>query len=242
MKPQQRNFFLIGLTLLAILGVGVVVGVTRPAQPKPSESSSEFIDVQYTAANVNRVVRLTKVSSDAFDGARFTAGSSSAKNTVVEFADYQCPACGLFATQSESTFKTKLVDTGKVRYAFRDFPLPQHQNAPLAAQAASCANDQGRFAEYKAILFRGQAQWSESLNEAATAQFAEYATSVGLNKAKLLECLKSNNAQAAIETDKALGVQIGLSSTPSFVINGYLMSGALPAEAFEAIIAKVGRP
>ena len=130
----------------------------------------------------------------------------------------------------------------RVRYAFRDFPLPQHQNAPLAAQAASCAFDQGRFAEYKAILFRGQAQWSNSLNKAATAQLAEYGTSVGLNKAKLLECIQSNNAQAAIETDKALGVQVGLSSTPSFVINGYLMAGTLPIEAFEAILAKVGNP
>jgi protein-disulfide isomerase len=114
------------------------------------------------------------------------------------------------------------------------------RNAPLAAQAAACANDNGRFEAYKAILFRGQAQWSNSSSETATQQFAEFATFSGLNKSQFLECLKSDSAKNAIASDMDIGRKVGLSSTPSFVVNGYLVAGALPVEAFKAILEKVG--
>jgi protein-disulfide isomerase len=238
MNTQIRNYFLIGIALLALLGVGFIVASTRP-QASPSDGG-ETMNISFTKNGATQNLDLRKVSSNALEGARFISGSSNAKNTIVEFSDYQCPACGAFATRFESQFKTDLIDSGLVRFAYRDFPLSQHANAPLAAQAAACANDGGRFENYKAILFRGQSQWSDSSSEVATERFTEFATFAGLNKNTFLECLKSDSAKAGIEADMRVANQIGLQSTPSFVVNGYLVAGALPVEAFKAILEKVG--
>ncbi len=237
MNSQQRNTFLVALMVVALLGIGIIFIATRPQAPS---DNSQTIGITYTLNGTTQNLELRKVNSTALEGARFISGSSSAKNTIVEFSDYQCPACGVFATQFESQFKTDLIDTGLVRFAYRDFPLGQHANAPLASQAAACANDGGRFENFKAILFRGQSQWSNSSSVVATGQFAEFATFAGLNKNSFLECLKSDSAKAGIQADKSMGNQVGLKSTPSFVINGYLVAGALPVEAFKAILEKVG--
>ncbi len=241
MNTMQRNTFVVGLLVVAAIGLGMVLLAARPQQQSPSDSSAaDSLTVTYMQNGQSRSLELRKVAVDAFTGSRFILGSSSAKNTIVEFADYQCPACGLFANQFESSFKTQFIDSGQVRYAFRDFPLPQHQNAPLAAQAAACALAGGGFLNFKAILFRGQAQWSNLSSEAATEQLAEYATFAGLNKSSFLKCLETNNAKDAIATDVEMGRKVGLSATPSFVVNGYLVAGALPPEAFTAILEKVG--
>ncbi len=234
MNSQQRNTFLVALVGVALLGIGIIFFVTRPQAPS---DDGETLNISYTNNGTTQNLELRKVAVNALEGARFISGSSNAKNTIVEFSDYQCPACATFATQTESQFKTDFIDTGLVRFAYRDFPLAQHANAPLAAQAAACANQSGRFENYKAILFRGQSQWSNSSSETASQQFAEFA---GLNKTSFLECLKSDNAKDAIAADVNMGRKVGLNSTPSFVVNGYLVAGALPIEAFKAILEKVG--
>ena len=234
---NSKQIFLSILAIIAAVGVAVVVIASRP---QGTNSVGETLTVSYTKEGTTQSLELRKVNNLAIDGARFISGSSTAKNTIVEFSDYQCPACAAFATQSESQLKTDLIDTGLVRFAYRDFPLAQHVNAPLAAQAAACANDAGRFDAYKAILFRGQAQWSSSSSQTATQQFAEFATYLGLNKESFLKCLATNNAQGAVALDMEMGRTVGLNSTPSFVVNGYLVAGALPAKAFKAILEKVG--
>lgn len=240
MTQQQRNGFVLALLILGVFGA-VFVFSSRQT-PVTTASVQDTITVSYsTADGVAREVELRKISTDVFAGARFISGSSDAKNTVVEFADYQCPACGLFAANTESLFESELIEAGKVRYAFRDFPLPQHQNAKIAAQAASCANEAGRYETFKDILFRGQPAWSSSLESVVKKQFAEYATAAGVNQGGFLRCLESNNAASDIEADFRFGQQVGVTSTPSFVVNGYLFAGALPIEAFRAILAKVGQ-
>jgi protein-disulfide isomerase len=136
-------------------------------------------------------------------------------------------------------FDTKLVQSGKVRFAYRDFPLPQHANANAASLAAACASDQGKFADFKRTLFRAQTAWASSSLTQALEQFADYANQVGLDGAKLKSCVNSGSSQASIDADVAAGKRVGLNATPSFVINNFLVSGALPVEAFQAIIAKL---
>ncbi|MFN3267602.1 MAG: DsbA family protein, partial [Deinococcales bacterium] len=208
---NSKSLFFGALAGVAVLGVALVLFVTRANTAV--DTAGETLTVSFTADGTTRSLELRKVGSDALEGARFVSGSSSAKNTVVEFSDYQCPACAAFATQFEGRFKSELVDTGLVRFAYRDFPLQQHPNAPIASQAAACAQESGRFEEYKAILFRGQEQWSDSSAQAAPQQFAEYATYVGLNKAAFLECIAKNGAKDAIAADVSMGRKVGLSST-----------------------------
>jgi protein-disulfide isomerase len=238
MTQQQRNLFVMGLVFIGVLAA-VFIFSARPSNA--TQTAKKTLEVSYQVQGENRIVSLTQVDVDVFAGSRFVSGSSSAKNTVVEFSDYQCPACGLFASNTEALFEKEFIESGKVRFAYRDFPLPQHQNAKLAAQAAACANAQGRYEAFKDILFRGQTAWSSSLESVVKKQFGEYAASAGVNLAQFTECLSSNDAATGIAADMALATQIGIVSTPSFVVNGYLFAGALPIEAFRAILVQVGQ-
>jgi protein-disulfide isomerase len=233
---MNKSYFLLGLGVVAVLGFGVIVAAFN--QPKTTRQASKTIS--YTKDGTTRSIALKYVGNNAIEGARYVLGSSSAKNTIVEFADYQCPACGVFATEFEGEFKSRFVETGKVRYAYRDFPLPQHELAPLAARVAACAAEQNGFEAVKAMLYRAQSQWSGLSQNLAKQRFLELASYAGLDKSKTATCLEQNDFTAAIEKDVDMGRTVQLEATPSFVVNGYLVSGALPPEAFAAILAEVG--
>jgi protein-disulfide isomerase len=237
---QSRNAFLVVVLLLVVAGFGFVLFNAKP-QPEVSSvnTNAPKLNVSYVFQGQTQNLELVQVSADAFTGARFVTGAKNAPITVVEFSDYECPACAMFATEFESLFETKLVSSGKVRFAYRDFPLVQHPNANAASLAAACAADQGKFADFKRILFRAQTNWASSLATQVPEQFADYANQVGLDGTKLKSCVNAGSSQALIDADVAAGKRVGLSATPSFVINGFLVSGALPVEAFQAIIAKL---
>ena len=238
---QGRNLFLV---IVALLGLGGFGFVLFSAQPKAVVSSvnanTPTLKISYVFQGQVQNLELIQVKADAFGGARFVTGAKNAAFTVVEFADYECPACAVFAGEFEGLFNTKLISSGKVRYAYRDFPLSFHPNANVASLAAACAADQGKFPEYKAVLFRAQNEWASSSKAGVLDQFADYANQVGLDGTKLKACASSQAAQTLIDADVAAGQRVGINATPSFVINGYLVSGALPVEAFEAILAKLG--
>jgi protein-disulfide isomerase len=247
---QARNTFLGVLALIAVIGIGAIVTSTRPATSTNSSTGSSTgssagvktarYTVQTTSGAQEQTVELTPVSVDAAQGARFVIGKADAPFTLVEFADYQCPACGIFATLTEPQFKTEFVDTGKVRYIYRDFPLQIHANARPAARAAACAAQQDRFELMKAILFRTQRDWSNSPLEQAKGQFKELAGNAGINAQTFGTCLESDQYDAAIQSDYDLGVRVGLTGTPSFVVNGYLFSGGLPIEGLRAALEAAG--
>jgi protein-disulfide isomerase len=231
---NSRNFFLMVLGLIAIAGISSILLATRSTT---TTNSGATLEVSYSSQGVTSKAILTQVGVDALVGSRYVSGSANAPVTIIEFADYQCPACGVFATTVEGQFKTEFVDSGRVRYAYRDFPLPQHANARLAAQAAACAAREDQFEGMKAVLFRAQADWSSLNSERAAQQFAEYGGIVGATQ--IATCLQENADFDAINADIEMGRRVGMNATPSFVINGYLVSGSLPIEAFRAIIDKL---
>ena len=240
MNSSTRNAFLVVLIVIAVAGVGLIIWSQRRAAPPISSGGAALKTVSYTAQGQAQTVTLTRIALDAFAGSRFVRGSQTAPVTIVEFADFQCPACGVFATTTEAEFKAEFVDTDKVRVAFRDFPLLQHQNAPLAAVAASCANVEKRWEAMHDILFRSQAQWSASSSEALKTQLIGYAQQIGLDENAFQTCLSSNQFSAAIQADMDAGAAAGLEATPTFIINGYRLSSALPIEGLRAVLLQFG--
>jgi protein-disulfide isomerase len=237
---QSRNAFLVVVFLLVVGGFGFVLFNAKPQSEVSSlNSNAPKLNVSYSFKGQAQNLELVQVSADALEGARFVTGAKNAPFTIVEFSDYECPACAVFATEFEGLFETKLVSSGKVRFAYRDFPLVQHPNANAASLASACAADQGKFAEYKRILFRAQTVWASSSASQALEQFADYANQLGLDSVTLRSCINTASAQTAIDADVSAGTRVGITATPSFVINGFLVSGALPVEAFEAIMAKL---
>lgn len=154
-------------------------------------------------------------------------GPKDAPITIVEFSDFQCPFCKRILPVLAQLLEQY---AGQVKLAFRDFPLVSiHAQAQQAAEAAHCAGDQGKFWEYHDLLFAKQ----EAL---PTANFAAYAKTLGLDSKAFQACLDSRKFKAKVERDNADGVKAGVSGTPAFFINGRLLSGAQPLEAFKAVI------
>lgn len=153
-------------------------------------------------------------------------GGAKAPVTIVEFSDYQCPFC----KRGEDSIQ-KVFDTygDKVRIVFRDYPLPFHDRARPAAEAAACANAQGKFWEYNKKLFANQNALSDD-------NLKRYAQDLGLDAAKFDECYAKKPYSAAIDKDLADGVMAGVNGTPAFFINGRPLSGAQPFEKFKEII------
>lgn len=130
------------------------------------------------------------------------------------------------------------IDTGKVYLEVYDYPLMQiHPGALMAAQAANCAAERGQYLLMRNQIFAGAAnkEWTEgSLDDLST--FSNYAVAIGLERGSFESCVTTNRHLAQIKADIARAEQIGVSSTPAFVINGRLMLGAQPYEEFARII------
>ena len=153
-------------------------------------------------------------------------GSLDAPVTIVEFSDFECPFCGKYIQETYPSIVSEYIDTGKVKYVFRDFPLSFHKNAQKAGEAAECAGEQGKYWEMHDILFENQ----DALD---VETLKMYAVSLGLDTDKFNTCLDSGAMEEEVKADMADGQKYGVSGTPAFFINGKMISGAQPFEAFK---------
>ncbi len=146
----------------------------------------------------------------------FAQGASSeAQVTIVEYSDYQCPACAYFHPIVEK-LKADYGDTLDVKYRY--FPLNSHQFAALAARAAQAAKNQGKFKAMHDKLFENQKSWSSSGNPQAV--FVGYAKELGLDMDQFRSELNATETQKTVMEQKQEGVNQGVNSTPTFIING----------------------
>ncbi len=153
-------------------------------------------------------------------------GPDNAPVTVVEFSDFQCPFC----SRGKATIDDVVKRYGdKVRVVFRDFPLPMHREAPKAHEAGRCANEQGKFWPMHDKMFGDQAAL-------AVDALKKSAADLGLDTAKFNECLDSGRHAEGVQKDIEAGQAYGVTGTPAFFINGRMLSGAQPLDAFSKVI------
>jgi protein-disulfide isomerase len=195
-------------------------------QQKLNASRSLYIKSLQSAAKI--IVRLEPPNvyrmQVSVDGAPWR-GAAKAAVTLVEFSDFHCPFC----KQSQATLK-QLLDqyAGKVKFVYRDFPIEAiHPGAQRASEAARCANDQRKFWEFHDLLFA---------NAPAPDEFKRYAQQVGLDVTKFESCLSSRTHNAGVQKDIDEGKALGITGTPAFFINGRLLAGAQPLDAFARVI------
>jgi protein-disulfide isomerase len=157
-----------------------------------------------------------------------STGPSNAPVTIVEFSDFECPYC----VKAEATVKDLLAAyPGKIRLVYRDYPLPNHKQAPKAAEAAHCADDQGKYWEMHAKLFAAE-------GKLAPTDLKGYAREIGLDGPRFDRCLESGEKAKVVESHRKAGEEVGVSGTPAFFVNGRLISGAQPLENFKALVDK----
>lgn len=163
-------------------------------------------------------------------------GNKNAKVTVIEFSDYQCPFCRTFWKESFSQLKKEYIDTGKVRFVYRDYPLSFHPMAEPSAQAGECADDQGKYWEFHDKLFGEEDKKGQGTVTYTVQELKLWASQIGLNQATFNKCLDSNKYKEEVQKDFNDGTSAGVSGTPSLFINGRIVVGAQPYASFKAII------
>lgn len=194
--------------IFTLLIIGIVIFVVRAASSNSNDAKPAESSTTSTALTDEQKARLKEGQKK---------GASDAKVVVTEFADFQCPACKVFAPTLDEILKE---NEGKVLIVFKHFPLyPQpHQNALVSAYASEAAAKQGKFWEMYTILYEKQDDWAEL--EDPKPKFVEYAKSLGLNEDGFRRDLDAEAGKDVINADKDFASELKLKGTPSIFVNG----------------------
>lgn len=200
------------------------------ARPSPPESG---LSVPGSAAIPKNTGGLAVSLKDAEQ-----LGSTAAALVLIEFSDFQCPYCSRFARETFGSLKAEFIDTGRIRYAFMDFPLDMHKDAAGASEAAACAGVKGRFWDMRDRLFQAQKALTRD-------DVLGYAVDIGLERISFASCLNGEMGPR-VRRNIAEGRRLGVSVTPTFVL-GYvqpdgsvrtakLLRGSHPVQVFRDVI------
>ena len=208
--------FWMAVAVVAVLGIGALSWVAT----RPKNVSSSAIDP----------------SLPAMKAQGYVTGNPAAPVEIIEFADFECPSCGQYAALTEPDVRTRLVNTGKVRVRYLDFPLDMHKNTWAASLAAACANDQGKFWEMHDQIFATQDKWNGEATSNPRKVLQGLAQGLGLDMAKYGSCMEAESHRAQIQANQQEGLRRGVNSTPSFVIGDKLYPGALPFDEINKLV------
>lgn len=203
-RAKDTKRFYIILAVIAVVGLGAIVySMNRGGGMATAPlDMAQIADAETLLATAQGI----------------TIGDANAPVQMIVFSDFQCGGCAAWTGRIEVNLKRDFVDTGKVRYVYYDFPLVSiHAHAFLAARAARCANDQGRFWEYHDRVFAGQNSWAFS-QSAPVGEFTQYATDVGLDVNAFTSCLRSDRHADVVTANQLLGDQLGVSGTPTVFV------------------------
>lgn len=206
-----------------LIGVGIVTGIvaliaafTIGNKPVPGKGQ-EILGEQQIKLLLRSDTHMT--------------GPKKSNVSIVEFGDFQCPACGVaygIVKQIEKEYK------GKVNFAFREFPLMAHKNGYLSASAAEAAGAQGKFWEMYDMLYDKQKDWSDE--NRAIEIFVTYAKEIGIDADKFRKDVEAKKYDPIIQRDLTDGYELGISATPTFFINEKMYSGVLTYDDFKRTI------
>jgi protein-disulfide isomerase len=154
------------------------------------------------------------VITDTFPG--YTMGSTTAPVTITEYSDFECPYCANFTTVQFPEVRSQLIQTGKVLWRFRDFPL--HSHSTLAAMGANCAGEQGKFWEMHDQLFFNH-QWAQ-VDKDPSGLFRDFAKAAGVDLTRYDACMDSRRYDSRIKASQQEGIALGAHGTPTFFVNG----------------------
>lgn len=219
-KPGMTRFYIL-FGVVAVVGLAALgYLVTRPS-------------------TVSIPANVTVQASDTSGFRGYIKGSPTAPVEITEFADYQCPFCQTFATLQMPTIQERLIDTGRLRWRYRDFPLEQHSFARLAAHSAACADEQGKYWDQHNRIYEGQQDWAGARD--AGSIFRGYARAAGLDLGRYDACMKAGKYAGRIQASYNEGVQLGVSSTPTLLVDNRLYRGRVDSDAITKLVDSLAR-
>ncbi len=197
----MKNFYIV-IGIVALVGIAAVTVVMRGGS-----GASEPVDLGEIADA--ELVELARGE---------VYGDPAAPITIMEFGDYQCPSCRIFAQTVKPQVDLAYIQSGQAKLVFHDFPLQQFQHSFLAARAVRCGGEQGRYFEYHDAVFRTQDQWAAM--QAAAGHFRDLADEVGLDTGAFASCLNSDRYADVVTANLTLGQMLGVAGTPAIFIHG----------------------
>jgi protein-disulfide isomerase len=201
---EMTKFYWI-LGAVAVLGVGIV------GYSVGSKAMANTVSEPIQLAGLDDPTKLMELAHAV------SKGDPNAPVTIIEFADFQCPACQQFYQQIEPLIQTEFVATGKAKYMYYDFPLVSvHNHAFLAARAGHCAEDQGKFWEFHDVLYRNQTRWVPEGRPEKTME--GYAADLGMDEGAFKSCLESDKHADLVTANMELATQLQLNGTPSIMV------------------------
>ncbi|HZM25873.1 MAG TPA: thioredoxin domain-containing protein [Gemmatimonadales bacterium] len=214
--PNRMKGFYAGLIGVLVVGAGALGWMlTRP---------------RTTSIPANVTVQ----ASDTAGFRGYLLGSDTAKVEITEYADYQCPFCQTFDQLQMPTIKKDLIDSGRLRWRYRDFPLQQHPFSRLAAHSAACADEQSKYWPQHHSIYDSQQDWAQ-LRDAAP-KLRQYAQANGLDLGRYDSCMQSAKYAGRIQASYDEGVQVGVSATPTLMVGGRLYQGRLDSDAIARLV------
>ena len=239
MSNNKKIIVAIAVVGAVIAGVAGILFTSTPSNATEIKSGDGNPDPN--ASRNEEIISQLKIVSMANAPA---LGSSDAKVTVVEFGDYQCTWCHRWHQSTKDSVVADYVDTGKVRFLFKDFPINDHADraSSLASEASYCAADQGQYWDYHDELYNN---WKGENNGWVTKEsLRQFASNIGLDSRQFSECLDSGRHSGLVRANYNLAVDAGLSATPSFIVlvdgeTPKLIRGAHPYTTFQQVIDPV---
>lgn len=194
-----------------------------------------YLTLKPKTVSIPANVTVQPADTSGFRG--YLKGSPEAPVEITEFADYQCPFCQTFATLQMPTIEERLINTGRLRWRYRDFPLQQHPFARLAAHSAACADEQGKYWEQHRRIYEGQAEWAGVRD--AGPLFRQYAQASGVDLGRYEACMKSGKYAGRIQASLDEGLQVGVNSTPTLLVGNRLYRGRFDSDAIIKLVDSV---
>jgi protein-disulfide isomerase len=223
-REQERRQTTLLLTVIGVIAVVLIGGAVIVSVSQGQQQASQPVAVSSNAPPTN-----AEANGRAW-------GQADAPIKVMEFIDYQCPSCGVQATQYEQGIIDAFADTGKVRYEIHSLSFigPESRDA---AFAALCAAEQSKFWEMHGTIFANQQ--GENQGTLAAGRLRQMAEKLGLDMTAYDQCVSSGKHDETLKADDGLASEYGVNSTPSFVVNGKVYSGIRTAEDLRRIFAEV---
>jgi protein-disulfide isomerase len=237
MHTTVRGLLAAPLTALALLAGACTdrapirdAGLVAGAQAAPAASPA-------APASDERSPRQVVLQGSDLTGVGYDKGSATAPVVIVDFSDFGCPYCGKHAQETLPALEQEFIATGKVFYKYVPFVMGMFPNGDLAARAAECAADQGKFWPMHDRLYAAQRDWKRS--RAPAPLFHGYATELGLDGARFAACHADARTEGRTQQANDRARRLGVRATPTFFVNGESVEGALPLDVFQRVLREM---
>jgi protein-disulfide isomerase len=216
-STSNRAFYLI----IGVVAIAGIAGLTyQSTRPKATASATPY-----------------DTTLPAVKSAGYLIGSASAPVEVTEFGDFECPQCGRFATLTEPDVRNRLVNTGKLRIRYIDYPLPMHRNTWNASRAAACADEQGKFWEMHDAIYANQDRWDGNATGNPDKVLKQIGVAVpGMNADQFNSCVDTKKTQAKVQAHYQMAMAAHVEGTPTFVFGDQKIAAFLSYDEFKKML------